>query len=212
MAPIAGEIKRITMILSINPDNPQQRLLDKVAEVLESGGLVIYPTDTQYGLGCDLTQKKAIEKVYRLKQRNQKSPFSFVCSGLTNIAEYAKVSNFAYRTMRRLLPGPYTFILDATKLVPQLMLTKRQECGIRVPDHPIALGLVETLGHPVINTSATLDGQAEAVCPEDFADLFKNQVDIIIDGGPVPGQPSTIISLIDDEPEVLREGLGPWPV
>ncbi|MDR2945863.1 MAG: threonylcarbamoyl-AMP synthase [Candidatus Adiutrix sp.] len=200
------------MIISINPDNPQGRLLAKVAEIVQSGGLVIYPTDTQYGLGCDLTNKKAIEKVYRLKQRNPKSPFSFVCADLTNIAEYAKVSNFAYRTMRRLLPGPYTFILDGTKLVPQLMLTKRHECGIRVPNHPIALGLVTALGRPIINTSAGLEGQPVPTAAEDFADLFKNQVEAIIDGGPVAGQPSTIVSLIDDEPEVLREGLGPWPV
>lgn len=200
------------MIININPDNPQGRLLTRVVEIIKDGGLIIYPTDTQYGLGCDLTNKKAIEKVYRLKQRSQKSPFSFVCADLTNISEYAKVSNFAYRTMRRLLPGPYTFILDGTKLVPQLMLTKRHECGIRVPNHPIALGLVGALGRPIINTSASLEGQPVPTGPEEFADLFKNQVDAIIDGGPVAGQPSTIISLIDDEPAVLREGLGPWPV
>lgn len=199
-------------IININPDNPQGRLIEKVAKILADGGLVVYPTDTQYGLGCDLNNKKAIEKVYRLKQRSQKSPFSFVCADLTHIAEYAKVSNFAYRTMRRLLPGPYTFILDGTKLVPQLMLTKRHECGIRVPGHPIALGLVSALGRPIINTSAALEGQSPPTCAEEFNDLFKNQVDAVIDGGPVPGRPSTIISLIDDEPEVLREGLGPWPV
>jgi len=200
------------MIININPDNPQGRLIARVVEIIKDGGLIIYPTDTQYGLGCDLTNKKAIEKVYRLKQRSQKSPFSFVCADLTNISEYAKVSNFAYRTMRRLLPGPYTFILNGTKLVPQLMLTKRHECGIRVPDHPIALELVTTLGRPIINTSASLEGQPVPTSPEDFADLFKNQVDAVIDGGPVAGQPSTIISLIDDEPAVLREGLGPWPI
>ncbi|MGL4208279.1 MAG: L-threonylcarbamoyladenylate synthase [Candidatus Adiutrix sp.] len=199
------------MIVSINPENPQKRLLEKVADIIKAGGLVIYPTDTQYGLGCDLTQKKAIEKVYRLKQRNQKTPFSFVCANLTHISEYAKISNFAYRTMKRLLPGPYTFILNGTKLVPQLMLTKRHECGIRVPNHPIALGLVEALGRPIINTSATLLDQPMVTDPHDFADLFKNQVEAIIDGGPVLGEPSTVISLIDDEPEVLREGLGPWP-
>jgi len=200
------------MIININPDNPQGRLINRVAEVLAEGGLVVYPTDTQYGLGCDLTNKKAIEKVYRIKQRNPKSPFSFVCSDLTHIAEYAKVSNFAYRTMRRLFPGPYTFILNGTKLVPQLMLSKRHECGIRVPNHPIALGLVSALGRPIINTSAALEGQPVPTSADEFADLFKNQVDVVIDGGPVAGRPSTIISLIDDEPVVLREGLGPWPV
>jgi tRNA threonylcarbamoyl adenosine modification protein (Sua5/YciO/YrdC/YwlC family) len=199
------------MIISINPENPQSRLIDKVASILDDGGLVIYPTDTQYGLGCDMTKKKAIEKVYRLKQRNPKSPFSFVCADLTHIAEYAKVSNFAYRTMKRLLPGPYTFILDGAKPVPHLMLTKRHECGIRVPNHPVALELVKALGRPIINTSASLEGQPVPTTAEDFADLFKNQVEAIIDGGPVAGRPSTIVSLIGDEPEVLREGLGPWP-
>jgi tRNA threonylcarbamoyl adenosine modification protein (Sua5/YciO/YrdC/YwlC family) len=200
------------MIISINPSNHQGRHIEKVAAILDGGGVVIYPTDTQYGLGCDLTKKKAIEKVYRLKQRNPKAPFSFVCADLTNIAEYAKVSNFAYRTMKRLLPGPYTFILDGTKLVPQLMLTKRHECGIRVPNHPIVLELVKALGRPIINTSAALDGQSVPITVDEVADMFKNQVDAIIDGGPVPGQPSTIVSMIGDEPEVLREGLGPWPV
>lgn len=200
------------MIITINPDNPQGRLISRVVEIIASGGLVIYPTDTQYGLGCDLTQKKAIEKIYRLKQRSQKTPFSFVCSGLTDIAQYAKVSNFAYRIMKRLLPGPYTFILSGTKLVPQLMLTKRHECGLRVPDHPITLALVSTLGRPVINTSAALEGQPIPTDPQDFVDLFKNQVEAVIDGGFVPGKPSTIVSLMDDNPVVLRQGRGGWPV
>ena len=200
------------MILTINPQNPQGRLIRRAVEILAARGLFVYPTDTQYGLGCDLTQKKAVEKVYRLKKRDPQSPFSFVCSGLTDISQYAKVSNFAYRTMKRLLPGPYTFILDATRLLPQLMLTKRHECGIRVPDHAIAQAMVTALGRPIINTSAALDGQPAPADPHGFAELFKNQVDAIIDGGPVPGRPSTIISLIGDNPSVLREGAGPWPV
>ncbi|KXS55766.1 MAG: translation factor Sua5 [Candidatus Adiutrix intracellularis] len=200
------------MIITINPDNPQGRLISRAVEIIASGGLVIYPTDTQYGLGCDLTQKKSIEKIYRLKQRSQKTPFSFVCSGLTDIAQYAKISKFAYRIMKRLLPGPYTFILSGTKLVPQLMLTKRHECGLRVPDHPITLALVTALGRPVINTSAALEGQPIPTDPQDFVDLFKNQVEAVIDGGFVPGKPSTIVSLIDDNPIVLRQGRGPWPV
>lgn len=199
-------------IISINPQNPQGRLIDKVAAILDEGGLVIYPTDTQYGLGCDITKKKAIEKVYRLKERSHKSPFSFVCADLTNIAQYAKVPNAAYRLMRRCLPGPYTFILEGTKLVPQLMLTKRHECGIRVPGHPIALELVKALGRPIINTSAALEGEHAPTTAEELADLFMHQVDAVIDGGPVPGQPSSIISLVGDEPELLREGLGPWPL
>ena len=200
------------MILTINPQNPQGRLIRRAADILAAGGLLIYPTDTQYGLGCDLTQKKAVEKVYRLKKRDPRSPFSFICSGLTDLAQYAKVSNFAYRTMRRLLPGPYTFILDGTRLVPQLMLTRRHECGIRVPDHPIVPALVAALGRPIINTSAALEGRPAPAAALDFEDMFKNQVEAVIDGGPAPGRPSTIISLIGDDPVVLREGAGPWPV
>jgi tRNA threonylcarbamoyl adenosine modification protein (Sua5/YciO/YrdC/YwlC family) len=197
------------MIISINPDNPQGRLIEKVADILRSGGLIVYPTDTQYGLGCDLTQKKAIEKIYRLKQRSLKSPFSIICADLTHISEYALISNFAYRTLKRLLPGPFTFVLPGTRLVPQIMLTKRHEVGLRVPNHPIAIGLVKALGRPLINTSATLSQDILApVIPQQIEELFKGSIDAVIDGGPVPGQPSTIVSLIDDEPVILRQGLG----
>lgn len=200
------------MIIDINPQNPQERLIRKVLEVLGAGGLIAYPTDTQYGIGCDLRQKKSVEKIYRLKKRNPKTPFSFICADLKNIAEYAKVSNFAYKTMRRLFPGPYTFILDGTRVVPELMLTKRHECGIRVPNHAIPLALVKRLGRPIINTSATLEEGPAPVNPWEIEEMFKGQLDLVIDGGPVPGQPSTVITLIDDNPAVLRAGLGPWPL
>jgi tRNA threonylcarbamoyl adenosine modification protein (Sua5/YciO/YrdC/YwlC family) len=197
------------MIIAINPDNPQGRLLKKVAEMLSQGAVIAYPTDTQYGLGCDLSQKKAIEKIYRLKQRSLKSPFSIICADLTHISEYALVSNFAYRTIKRLLPGPFTFVLPGTRLVPQIMLTKRHEVGLRVPDHPIAIGLVRALGRPLINTSAKPQPDGEAlVSPAEIESVFKGSVDAVIDGGPVPGQPSTLVSLIDDEPVILRQGLG----
>jgi tRNA threonylcarbamoyl adenosine modification protein (Sua5/YciO/YrdC/YwlC family) len=197
------------MIININSDNPQGRLLEKVVGILRNGGIIAYPTDTQYGLGCDLSQKKAIEKIYRLKQRSLKSPFSIICADLTHISEYALISNFAYRTLKRLLPGPFTFVLPGTRLVPQIMLTKRHEVGLRVPGHPIAIGLVTTLGRPLINTSASLGPDVPApVNPQQIEELFKGSVDAVVDGGPVPGQPSTLVSLIDDEPVILRQGLG----
>ncbi|MDR1085588.1 MAG: threonylcarbamoyl-AMP synthase [Deltaproteobacteria bacterium] len=199
------------MIITVNPDNPQGRLLSKVADILKAGGIIAYPTDTQYGLGCDLSQKKSIEKIYRLKQRNLKTPFSIICADLTHIAEYARVSNFAYRTLKRLLPGPYTFILPGSRLMPQIMLTKRHECGIRVPGHPIALGLVQALGRPLINTSAHLPEQPTSLLASEIEEQFGKQLDAVIDGGPVPGQPSTVVSLIDDEPVILRQGLGVFP-
>ena len=196
------------MILQINPQNPQLRLVRKVVACLEAGGIIVYPTDTYYGLGCDIMNKKAIEKVYRLKQRPEKKPFSFICSDLKNISEYAKVSNYAYKTMKRLLPGPYTFVLEGTALVPKMMLTLRKTAGIRVPDHPICLALVRELGHPIISTTAPFPDGRVLSDPSLIYERLESQVDIAIDGGPVPGGPSSVVSLIQDEPVVIREGLG----
>ncbi len=149
------------MLITINPQNPQPRLIRKAVEILKAGGIVVYPTDTYYGIGCDLMNPKAIERIYQLKRRDKSKPFSFICSDLTNISQYAKVSNYAYRTMKRLLPGPYTFILEGSKLVPKIMLTKRKTAGIRVPDNAICLALVRELGHPIITTSAaTAEGES----------------------------------------------------
>ena len=196
------------MLIAINPENPQPRLIHKAAQILKDGGAIAYPTDTYYGIGCDIMNKKAIGRIYRLKHRSQKKPFSFICSDLKNISEYAKVSNYAYKTMKRLLPGPYTFILEGSRLVPKIMLTRRRTAGIRVPHHPICLALVEELGHPVISTTATLaDGQVLSN-PSLIHEALGSQIDLVIDGGPVPGRPSSVVSLIGDIPEVIREGLG----
>jgi len=196
------------MLLKINPENPQMRLIRKVVEALDDGGVIAYPTDTFYGIGCDIMNKKAIQRVYQLKQRDQKKPFSFICSDLKNISDYAKVSNYAYKTMRRMLPGPYTFILEGSKAVPKMMLTKRKTAGIRVPDHPICMELVKELGNPIISTSATTPDGEIFYDPSLIHDHFGNRIDIVIDGGPVSGEPSSVISLYDDEPEVIRDGLG----
>ena len=197
------------MILRINPENPQGRLIRRVGEVLKEGGVIAYPTDTQYGIGCDLYQKRSIEEVYRFKKRNPKKPFSFVCADLKDISQFAKVSNYAYKTMRRLLPGPYTFILEGTRLVPKIMLNKRKEAGIRVPAHNICLAIVQELGHPIINTSAArVEGGDSISDPEEIEHVFKGIVDLVVDGGPVPDMPSTVVSLIGDVPEIIREGLG----
>jgi tRNA threonylcarbamoyl adenosine modification protein (Sua5/YciO/YrdC/YwlC family) len=196
------------MVLHINPQNPQLRLIRKVVACLETGGIIVYPTDTYYGLGCDIMNKKAIEMIYRLKQRDQKKPFSFICSDLKNISEYAKVSNYAYKTMKRLLPGPYTFVLEGSKLVPKIMLTLRKTAGIRVPDHPICLALVKELGHPIISTTAPFPGGQTLSDPSLVREYLGSQIDIVIDGGPVQGGPSSVVSLIQDQPVVIREGLG----
>lgn len=196
------------MLIDINPQNPQQRLIEKVSDILKRGGIIAYPTDTHYGIGCDIMNKKAIGKIYLLKQRNKNKPFSFLCSDLKNISHYAKVSNYAYKTMKRLLPGPYTFILEGSKLVPKIMLTKRKSAGIRVPDNKICMELIGALGNPVLSTSATTpDGDVfhDASLIDDH---FGSRIDAVIDGGPVPGEPSSVISLVDDYPEIIREGLG----
>jgi len=196
------------MLLKINPLNPQERLIRRVVDILKNGGIIAYPTDTFYGIGCDIMNKKAIEKIYILKQRSRNKPFSFICSGLTNISHYAKVSNYAYKTMKRLLPGPYTFVLEGSRLVPKIMLTKRKFAGIRVPDHRISLALVEHLGNPIISTSASLPDGTVFFAPSLIHDTFKKNLSAVIDSGPVAGEPSSIISLVNDEPEVIREGLG----
>ena len=196
------------MLVKINSENPQGRHITRVVQILKKGGIIAYPTDTYYGIGCDIMNKKAIEKIYQLKQRNKIKPFSFICSGLKNISHYAKVSNYAYKTMKRLLPGPYTFIMEGSKLVPKIMLTKRKTAGIRVPDNYICLALVEALGNPIITTSAATPDGTNFFDPSLIHDFFHPRIDIVIDGGPVPGYPSSVISLINDVPEVIREGRG----
>ncbi len=197
------------MLLKLNNENPQPRLINKIVESLKKGGIIAYPTDTFYGIGCDIFSKRAIEKIYRLKQRNKNKPFSFICSDLKNISHYAKVSNYAYRTMKRFLPGPYTFILEGSKLVPKIMLTKRKTAGIRIPDNNICMDLINGLGNPIISTSATNSLGEIFHDPLDIYDYFSQRLDIVVDGGTVPGKPSSVISLIDDLPNVIRAGLGP---
>ncbi len=196
------------MLLKINPDNPQPRQIDMVVSILKKGGIIAYPTDTYYGIGCDIMNKKAIEKVYLIKQRDKSIPFSFICPDLKDISIYAKVSNFAYRTMKRLLPGPYTFILEGSRMVPKIMLTNRKTAGIRVPDHNIAIELTRALGNPIISTSASdLNGHIFSD-PSLLNDYFQSQIQVVIDGGTVPGTASSVVSLIDDQPEIIRYGAG----
>jgi tRNA threonylcarbamoyl adenosine modification protein (Sua5/YciO/YrdC/YwlC family) len=190
------------MIVSINPQNPQKRLIDRVSEILDKGGLIAYPTDTFYGIGCDLMNKKGIQLIHKLKNRPLKKPFSIICDSLKEISRYAQVSNYAYKTMKRCLPGPYTFILEATQLVPKIMLTKRKTIGIRVPDNKICLAIVKALGRPIISTSAGYDN------PYDIETAYAPHLGLVIDGGVLYPDPSSVISLIDNVPEVIREGKG----
>lgn len=196
------------MLLAINPDNPQERLIAKVVEVLERGGIIAYPTDTTYGIGCSIFNKKGIERIYLLKQREKKKPFSFICSDLSEVARYAKVSNYAFKVMKRLLPGPYTFVMEASSIVPDLVQTKQKTVGIRIPDNPICLSLVQNLGHPIITTSANLSGEEPIGDPFFVEQLLGKQLDLIVDGGFLSAEVSSVVSLVGDVPEVLRKGMG----
>jgi tRNA threonylcarbamoyl adenosine modification protein (Sua5/YciO/YrdC/YwlC family) len=196
------------MLLVINSDNPQMRLIRKVVEILRNGGIIVYPTDTVYGIGCDLFNKRGIEKIYEIKRRSTKQPFSFICADLKDISSYAQVSDYAYRTMRRLLPGAYTFVLEASRLVPKILLTKRKTVGIRVPDNNICLALVKELGHPIISTSATTEEDEILSDPAEIENKYRHAVDIVIDGGILASQKSSVVSLVDDIPDVIRAGKG----
>ena len=195
------------MLIKINPENPQERLLRQAVEVLLGGGLIAYPTDTCYAVGCDLYNTRGIARIYQIKRRPLGKPFSFICQDLKNISEYALVGNYAYKVMKRLLPGPYTFVLEASRQVPKILQTKRRTVGIRVPDHPIALGLVGLLGHPIITTTAALPDEPVESDPYEIELKFKDLA-LVIDGGIVLPEPSSVIAMIDDVPEVIREGKG----
>ncbi len=197
-----------SMLISINPDNPQQRLIDQIVKKLQEGAVISYPTDTGYGIGCDMFNQKAVKKVIQIKKRPKHKPFSFMCSSLKNISEYAHVSNTAYRLLKKNLPGPYTFVLPGTKLVPRIMSTKQKTVGIRVPDSPICLMLLETLGNPIVNTSIPYEDDPPPTEAYEIEMIMGNHVDIIIDGGPVYPDPSSVIDLTGDLPEILREGKG----
>lgn len=198
------------MVVKVHPENPEPRSISKAAEILNSGGIVIYPTDTVYGIGCSVKDKNAIERIYLIKRQRVDKPFSFVCSDLTDISEYAHVSNEAFKIMKHLIPGPYTFILPATKMkrLPKILVSKRKTVGIRVPNSRVTLELVKQLGHPILSTSVTTEDGELLNDPELIIDRFKNTVDLIIDGGSLTSEPSTVIDLTDEKPKVLRKGAG----
>ncbi|MGK7938038.1 MAG: L-threonylcarbamoyladenylate synthase [Xenococcaceae cyanobacterium] len=205
----------MAIFYELHPQNPQKRTIEIIVDALKGGAIILYPTDTVYAIGCDLNVKSAVTKVRQLKQLSNDKPLTFLCSSLSNIAKYAGVSDRAYRIMKHLIPGPYTFILPATKLVPKLVMSpKRKTTGIRVPDQPVCQELLKVLDNPIISTSAHLpdrDGEFPTLNVEKarLFDALENQVDIIIDNTIEPGfQVSTIIDFTTEEPAVIRKGLG----
>lgn len=200
---------------SIHPDNPQNRRIEEIKDALQNGAVMLYPTDTVYAIGCDLNAKSAVVRVRNLKRLSNEKPLTFLCSSLSNIAKYARVSDQAYRIMRNLIPGTYTFVLPTTKLVPKLVMNpKRKTTGIRVPDSPVCQAILKELGNPVISTSAHLPdeyGEFPTLGLEKakLFDALDKQVDIILDDGSQPGtEVSTVLDLTAQEPTVIRKGLG----
>jgi len=196
------------MILQLNPTHPQPRHVARVAQVLANDGVIVYPTDTVYGLGCDIKSRKALERVRRIKKMDNKRHLSFVFADLKSIAEYAQVSDNAYKILRRYLPGPYTFVLKATRLVPRIVLTKRNEVGIRIPDNRICQALLKELGNPILSSSVRMPDEQLLDDPIEIDKMYKSQVDLVVDGGVFLPEPSSVISLLDDQPTIIREGKG----
>ena len=198
-------------LIRIYPENPDPRRIREVAECLRDGGLVIYPTDTVYGLGCDIHNTRAVEKVARIKGiKPQKNDFSFICFDLSHIADYARVSNAAFKLMKKALPGPFTFILEANNHVPKLLNTNKKAVGIRVPDNDIPRFFVRELGNPIITPSIKDDDEVieYSTDPELIYEKFQNLVDIVVDGGYGGNVGSTIVDATTDDFEIMREGLG----
>ncbi len=200
------------MLLHLHPQNPQPRQIKTIIDCLLSGGIIIYPTDTIYGLGCDIFQHKAVERICRIKNiEPQKANLSFICNDLSDLSTYTKpVPTPLYRLLKQYLPGPFTFILPASKEVPKILKTKKDTVGLRIPDNEIARTIAKELGHPLLSASLPGEMVEDYTDPELMHDHFKNLVDLIIDGGIGGMIPSTIIDCTNDQPIVIREGLGEW--
>ena len=200
----------MSQLFQIHPDNPQLRLIRGAVDVLRRGGVIIYPTDSCYALGCQIGDKAAVERLRRIRQVDDKHFFTLMCRDMAEMSTYAMVDNVAYRLIKTLTPGPYTFILPATRIVPKRLLhPKRKKIGIRRPDNAIALALLEELGEPLLSTTLILPGDEMPLTdPYEMRDLLGNQVDLIIDGGYCGLEPTTVIEWTDDQPVVLREGKG----
>lgn len=192
----------------LHPETPQQRFINKAIEVLRDGGIIIYPTDTVYGFGCDIFNHEAVQKIYDIKHEAGTKLFSFICPDLKDIAKYAKVSDYAYKMMKKHIPGPYTFVLPAAKEVPKKIWTKRKTVGIRVPDHDVALQLARELGNPILSTSVTTRKGELLYNPDEIKTIFNAQVNLMLSSGALTGSPSSVIDLSGEEVEIIREGAG----
>lgn len=192
----------------LHPQNPQQRFINKAVEVLKDGGIIIFPTDTFYGIGCDLYNKEGIEKLLSIKNEDKNKLFSFIFSDFKNITKYAKVSDYSFKLMKKLLPGPYTFILPAAKEIPKKLWSRRQTVGIRIPNHNIALMLAEGLGNPIVSTTASNRLGEPLTDIFEIKNVFNISVDLMLASSNVSFEPSSIVDLSGEEPVIIREGAG----
>lgn len=200
------------MLFRINPSNIEWRKIRQIADILKDGGIIIYPTDTIYGLGCDINNQKAVQRICRLRNLDYKTAnLSFICKDIGQISQYTKtIDNQTFRTLKKNLPGAFTFILPSNNEVPKLFKNKKRTVGVRVPDHPVPLAIVEELGRPILTTSLRSDDEILEYFtdPQDIYEDFKNKVDAFIDSGYGSNMPSTVVNMINGEPEIIREGLG----
>lgn len=195
------------MLIEINNEAPEYPKIKQAADILKNCGVIVYPTDTIYGFGCDIFCKNAIERIYKIKQKKA-AGFSFICPNLTEIAKYAIISDYAYKIMKRLLPGPYTFVLKATKFVPDELIPDKNTVAIRIPNNEICLSLVKNLGNPIVTTSVNITGEPHYSDPLAIEHEFGDKVDLIIDAGTLQNEPSSVIDFTKDEPFIIRRGKG----
>jgi tRNA threonylcarbamoyl adenosine modification protein (Sua5/YciO/YrdC/YwlC family) len=200
----------VARLIEIHPTNPQPRRIASVVQTIHAGGLIAYPTDSSYAFGCHIGDKRAMDRIHRIRKTDRKHNFTLVCSDLSEISTYARVDNWAYRMLKSMTPGPYTFILPATREVPKrLQNPKRRTIGLRVPDHPLVKAVLETLGEPIMSSTLTLPGDDLPLTdPQEIEERIGHQVDLIIDAGPTGIQPTSVIDLSSGNVEILREGLG----
>lgn len=196
------------MIIEWNPERPKKKVTELIVNTLKEGGIIAYPTDTYYGIGCDLFNIKSIRKLYAMKRLDSKSRLSIICRDLKDISVYAVLSDFSFDMVKWYLPGPFTFVLKARKIIPKLLMTDRKEVGVRIPAHPVPVGIAHLCERPIINTSARIAGEDIISDPRLIEKTFGKNISLIVDGGILDGMPSTVVRLAEDEVEILREGKG----
>jgi tRNA threonylcarbamoyl adenosine modification protein (Sua5/YciO/YrdC/YwlC family) len=196
------------MVIHINPTHPQERQIKHITEILLEGGIIIYPTDTFYGFGASLLNQNAIARLYKIKNQEKNKFYSFILPDLKNISEYANVSDYAFKALKYHLPGPYTFILPASRMIPKKLWSKRKTVGIRIPDNKISKAIAKELNHPIVNTTVISKNGEGLFNPDKIDRELENKVDLVVFGGIITPQPSTVIDLSNDSPEIIREGAG----